>query len=80
VTKTVVLFNTFVEILSFIQDFWSLKEQHLFEIEIFCNIINDFTVSFDQMNASSINLLPRDWKVEMMERRRAGILKAWRNC
>ncbi len=26
----------------------SSKEQHLFEIEIFCNIINVFTVTFDQ--------------------------------
>ncbi len=25
-----------------------LKEQHLFETEIYCNIINVFTVSFDQ--------------------------------
>ncbi len=29
-----------------------LKEQHLFEIEIFCYIINVFTVTFDQFNAS----------------------------
>uniref|UniRef100_A0A671QWR2 Protein RIC1 homolog n=1 Tax=Sinocyclocheilus anshuiensis TaxID=1608454 RepID=A0A671QWR2_9TELE len=28
---------------------------HLFEIEIFCNIINDFTVTFDQFNASLLN-------------------------
>jgi len=33
----------------------SLKEQYLFKIEIFCNIINAFTVTFDQFNASSIN-------------------------
>ncbi len=33
----------------------SSKEQHLFEIEIFCNIINVFTVTFDQFNASLIN-------------------------
>ncbi len=30
----------------------SSKEQHLFEIEIFWNIINVFTVTFDQFNAS----------------------------
>ncbi len=30
----------------------SSKEQHLFETEIFSNIINDFTVTFDQFNAS----------------------------
>jgi len=29
-----------------------LKEQHLFETEIFCNIINVFTVILDQFNAS----------------------------
>ncbi len=34
----------------------SSKEQHLFEIEIFCNIINVFTVSFDQFNASLIDI------------------------
>jgi len=28
----------------------SLKEQHLFEIEIFCNIINVFTATFDSFN------------------------------
>ncbi len=28
-----------------------LKEKHLLEIEIFCNIINVFTVSFDDFNA-----------------------------
>ncbi len=31
----------------------SSKEQHLFETEIFCNIINVFTVTFDQFNVSS---------------------------
>ncbi len=30
-------------------------EQHLFEIEIFPNIINVFTVTFDQFNASLLN-------------------------
>ncbi len=30
------------------------KEQHLFEIEIFCKIINVFTVTFDQLNVSLI--------------------------
>ncbi len=28
-----------------------LKEKHLLEIEIFCNIINVFTVTFDDFNA-----------------------------
>ncbi len=27
----------------------SSKEQHLFDIEIFCNIINVFAVTFDQI-------------------------------
>ncbi len=34
----------------------SSKEQHLFEIGIFCNIINAFTVTFDQFNASLMSL------------------------
>ncbi len=33
----------------------SSKEQHLFEIEIFCNIINIFTITFDQFNMSLMN-------------------------
>jgi len=33
----------------------SLKEQHLFEIEIFCNIINVFTFTFNQFNAPLLN-------------------------
>ncbi len=33
----------------------SSKEQLLFETEIFCNIINVFTVTFDQYNASFMN-------------------------
>jgi len=34
--------------------FWWIKiseEQHLFGIEIFCNTVNVFTVTFDQLNA-----------------------------
>ncbi len=31
------------------------KEQHLFEIEMFYDIINVFTVTFDQFNGSSLN-------------------------
>ncbi len=31
------------------------KEQHLFKIEIFCNITNVFTATFDQFNASLMN-------------------------
>ncbi len=33
----------------------SSKEQHLFETENFCNIINAFTVTFDQLNVSLLN-------------------------
>ncbi len=33
----------------------SSKEQRLFEIEIFCNIINVFTGTFDHFNASLLN-------------------------
>ncbi len=33
----------------------SLKEQHLFETEIFYNIIHVFTVNFDQFSASLLN-------------------------
>ncbi len=33
----------------------SSKEQHLFEIEIFCNIINVFTVTLHQFNAYLLN-------------------------
>ncbi len=31
------------------------KERHLIEIEIFCNIINIFTDTFDQFNAFLLN-------------------------
>ncbi len=31
------------------------KRKHLFDIEIYCNIINVFTVTFDQFNASLMN-------------------------
>ncbi len=37
------------------QDLLILKEKHLFEIDIFHTIINAFTVTFDQFNASSQN-------------------------
>ncbi len=30
-------------------------KQHLFEIQIFCNIINVFTVTFDQFNITQLN-------------------------
>ncbi len=31
------------------------KKLHLFEVEIFCNIIDVFTLTFFQMNASLLN-------------------------
>ncbi len=31
------------------------KEQHLFETEIFCNIINVFIINFDQFKAFLLN-------------------------
>ncbi len=56
--KTVVLPNIFVE--TVIQDLQDLQKnrkfkRNLFEIEIFWNIINVFTVAFDQFNASLMN-------------------------
>ncbi len=33
----------------------SSKEQHLFKAEIFCNITNVFTVTFDEVNAPLLN-------------------------
>ncbi len=33
----------------------SSKEQHLFEVEIFCDIINVFPVTFNQFNACLMN-------------------------
>ncbi len=48
--KTIVLLNISVETVTpFIL---SSKEQNLFEIDIFCNIINVFAVNFEQFNAS----------------------------
>ncbi len=53
--KTVVLIHIFVETVNL---WWkeSSKEQHIFKIEIFCYIINVFTVPFDQLNASLLNI------------------------
>ncbi len=45
--------NTFIFL-----DFWWIegsKEQHLFEIEIFCNIWSAFTVTIDEFNESLLN-------------------------
>ncbi len=55
--KTFVLVHIFVKTVRRIFQDWTVssKEQHLFEIEIFCYIINGFTVTLDQFNASSQN-------------------------
>ncbi len=57
--KTVLL-HIFVESVMhyFFRILWWLegsKEQHLFELEIICNIINIFTLTFDKPNASLLN-------------------------
>ncbi len=31
------------------------KQQHLFEIETYCNILHDYTVTFDQFNVPLFN-------------------------
>ncbi len=51
--KTVVQLIIIVEKVLFRIHWWteSSNEQHLFEIEIVCNIINVFSVTFDQFNA-----------------------------
>jgi len=36
-------------------NFFFSKEQQLLEIENYCNILNVFTVVFDQFNASLLN-------------------------
>jgi len=33
----------------------SLRVRHLFEIQIFCNILNFFTATFDHFNVSLLN-------------------------
>ncbi len=35
----------------------SSNEQHLVEIEVFCNIMHVFIVTFDQFNASLVNTI-----------------------
>ncbi len=47
--------NWLICTLSMLKTFVLLKEEHLLEIENFYNIINVFTVTFDQMNVSLLN-------------------------
>ncbi len=52
--KKIKLLHIFVETLIY-AGFWRIersKELHIFEMEIFCNIINVFALTFDQFNAS----------------------------
>ncbi len=51
------LLNIFVETMIHFSGFFNEGsiEQHLFEIEIFCNIINVFTLIFKQFNTSLLN-------------------------
>ncbi len=53
------MLNIFVETaIHFFQDSLmknSSKQPHLFEIEVFCNIIHFLTVTFDQFNAILLN-------------------------
>ncbi len=53
VLKTIVLLNIFVK--TIFSSIFKWIEQHLFEIEIFGNIINVFTVNFDQFNVFLLN-------------------------
>ncbi len=46
--KTVVLLNSFVEIVIHLQKV--IQKWHIFKVEILCNIINVFTVTFYQFN------------------------------
>ncbi len=47
--------NSWVEFFRFLWWIESSEEQHLSEIEIFCNIINVFIITFDQFKASLLN-------------------------
>ncbi len=56
--RTVVLLSDFVETdICFQGTLMNLKfkEQYLFEIEMFCKMLNIFAVTFDQFNASLLN-------------------------
>ncbi len=64
--KLVVLLNIFVEtVIHFHSGFLDeYKEQNLFETEIFCNIINVFTVAIDWCNTSNkvlMSLTEKNW-------------------
>ncbi len=53
--KSVVLLHIFVETTIYFFQAFLLNRKHLFERETFYNIINTFTVTFDQINASLLN-------------------------
>ncbi len=51
--KTVVQFHIFEETTIYLfSQFFDKKEQRLFPLEMFCNVTNVFTETFDQSNAS----------------------------
>ncbi len=59
IIKTVLLLIIFVEkVIQFVQDplILSLKEQHLFEIKLFCNIKNNITL-INLMHPCSIKVI-----------------------
>ncbi len=49
--NTVVPFNIFLENMLPFFKYYKSKKKHLFEKEIFCNIINIFTFTFDQFES-----------------------------
>ncbi len=53
--KTVDIFATYI---LFFRILSRIKKQRLFEIEIFCNIINVFTVTFNKYNVSLCHNVP----------------------
>ncbi len=54
--RNVDLYNIFAKIFFFQDSLMKVqKEQHLFEIKIFCKIIKVVTVIFDQFNSSLLN-------------------------
>ncbi len=63
---TVVLFNIFVETVMHLFQYYLMnrkfKNQHLFEMEIFCKVINVFTVTLFKL-LHKILLTPYFWTV-----------------
>ncbi len=51
----IIMLKTAVELFKFLWWIEHSEEQHLSEIEIICNIINVFIITFDQFKASLLN-------------------------